>query len=44
MSQQVIGTIEGDWLPQGLLSTEDAQTVIEQVNILSGFYFFYTNP
>ena len=37
----VIGHIEGDWLPKGLLSKEDAQTVIEQVNILSGFYLFH---
>ena len=39
-SGKVIGTIEGDWLPKDLLSTEDAETVIQQVNILSGYYIF----
>ena len=34
--EQIIGTIEGDWLPKGLLSSEDADTVLQQVNFLSG--------
>ena len=34
--EQIIGTIEGDWLPKDLLSSEDADTVLEQVNLLSG--------
>ena len=35
---QIIGTIEGDWLPKDLLSKEDQETVIQQVNLLSGYY------